>query len=71
MNYSLNCSGLGLNICTTINILRKYALEKHCIVTWFHVPIIPALQKPRQRDHCESEANLIYKPSSRPASAML
>ena len=38
---------------------------------WWHTPLIPALGKQRQVDLCEFEASLVYRASSRTATAIL
>jgi len=38
-------------------------------VQWWYAPLIPALRRQRQADHCEFEASLVYRMSSRIAKA--
>jgi hypothetical protein len=49
---------------TTIQLPLIFLLKKKISWTWLHIPLIPALGKQRQVDHCEFKAS-VYVVSSR------
>lgn len=50
---------------------QKFTKFKILGQAWWHIPLIPALRRERQADHCKSETKLIYTVSSRTSRATL